>query len=355
MSEFRSIAVRAFIVSCLTLSVLILPAATGWAAQKSAPEDAKSGSCSSIRQSSYPKAWISNGVIDAVVYLPDAKNGYYRGSRFDWSGVVGCLDYKGHTFFGVWFPHYDPLLHDAITGPVEEFRSSDDRGPLNYDQAKPGELFVKPGVGVLRKIDDAPFKFSAPYPLVDGGKWTIRPGRSGVSLQQDLKSTTGIAYVYKKELKLDKHRPILILEHDLTNTGTETIDTYVYNHDFFMLDGSPTGPGMVVRFPFEPKADAALENGAHISGKEIVYERELQAGQTASGSLTGYSKNVSDYDFYVENRNTGAGVEQSGDLPISKIYFWSIRTTICPEAYVHLHISPGQTARWTIHYRFHAR
>jgi hypothetical protein len=354
MAGFRAIPVRPFVYSCLTLSIFVLPAGTGWAGQNSAPEDAKSGSCSSIRQSNYPKASISNGVIDAVVYLPDAKNGYYRGSRFDWSGVVGCLDYKGHTFFGVWFPHYDPLLHDAITGPVEEFRSSDDSAP-HYDQAKPGELFVKPGVGVLRRIDEAPFKFSAPYPLVDGGKWTVRPGRRSVSFQQDLKAPSGFAYVYKKVLKLDEHLPILILEHELKNKGTEAIDIEVYNHDFFMLDGSPTGPGMVVRFPFEPKADAALENGAHISGKEIVYERELQAGQTASGSLTGYSKNVSDYDFYVENRNTGAGVEQSGDLPISKIYFWSIRTTICPEAYVHLHISPGQTARWTIRYRFYAR
>ncbi len=354
MSDFRSIPVRTLIVSFLTVSVLVFPAASRSAAQNGAPENVKSGGCSSIRQSSYPKASISNGVIDAVVYLPDAKNGYYRGSRFDWSGVVGCLDYKGHTFFGVWFPHYDPLLHDAITGPVEEFRSSDDSAP-HYDQAKPGELFVKPGVGVLRRIDDAPFKFTTPYPLVDGGKWTVRPGPRGVSFQQDLKGPSGIAYVYKKDLRLDQHRPILILKHELKNTGTEAIDIEVYNHDFFMLDGGPTGPGMVVRFPFEPKADPALENGARISGKEIVYERELQTGQTAAGALTGYSSNVSDYDFYVENRNTGAGVEQSGDLPISKIYFWSIRTTICPEAYVHLHISPGQTARWTIRYRFYSR
>jgi hypothetical protein len=354
MGDFRLIPVRTLVVACLTVSVLVLPAATGWAVQNRAAEDSKPTGCSSIRQSSYPEASISNGVIDAVVYLPDAKSGYYRGSRFDWSGVVGCLDYKGHTFFGVWFPHYDPLLHDAITGPVEEFRSSDGSAP-HYDQARPGELFVKPGVGVLRRIDDAPFKFSVPYPLVDGGKWTVRPGRRGVSFQQDLKAPSGFAYVYKKDLKLDEHRPILTLKHALKNTGTEAIDIDVYNHDFFMLDGAATGPGMVVRFPFEPKADPALENGARISGKEIVYERELETGQTAAGALTGYSSNISDYDFSLENRNTGAGVEQSGDLPISKIYFWSIRTTICPEAYVHLHIPPGKSARWTIRYRFYAR
>jgi hypothetical protein len=310
--------------------------------------------CLSTQPSSYPKALISNGLINAVVYLPDTKNGYYRGSRFDWSGVVGCLAYKSHTYFGVWFPHYDPYLHDAITGPVEEFRSSTG-GVLNYDRAKPGDLFVKPGVGVLRRIDDAPFKFSTLYPLVDGGKWTVHATRRSVSFRQDLKSLSNIAYIYKKVLKLDKHEPLLILEHELRNTGTEVIDTDVYEHDFFMLDGVPAGPEMVVRFPFEPKAERALGNGASIDGRKIVYERQLQAGETAAGSLSGFSSNVSDYDFFVENRNTGVGVEQSGSLPISSLFFWSIRTTICPEAYVHLKISPGQTAHWTIRYRFYAR
>ena len=320
-----------------------------------AAEDVRPAGCASIEQSGYPKAVISNGLIQAVVYLPDAKKGYYRGSRFDWSGVVGCLAYKGHTYFGVWFPHYDPLLHDAITGPVEEFRPRD-ASPLNYDQAKPGELFVKPGVGVLRRIDDGPFKFSAPYPIVDGGKWTVRTRGDGVSFRQDLKGPSGISYIYKKVLKLDRHNPVLILEHEMKNTGTKTIETDVYNHDFFVLDGVQTGPGMVVRFPFEPRAaEPGFGDGARIDGKEIVYERELQTGESVSSSLTGFSSNVSDFDFMVENKNSGAGVEQSGDLPISSMFFWSIHTTICPEAYVHLKIAPGQTTHWTIRYRFYAR
>jgi len=353
MNEFKTARVRLFPLICLALSTLILSVPQAQAESKSSSETATPQNCTSSPTSTYPTAHISNGLVNAVVYLPDAKAGYYRGSRFDWSGVVGCLTYKGHNYFGVWFPNYDPYLHDAITGPVEEFRT--ENGGLHYKQAKPGELFVKVGVGVLRRIDDSPFKFTAPYPLVDGGKWTVRTKRDGVSFRQQLKSSLGIAYDYKKNLRLDKHQPLLILEHELKNTGTETIDTEVYNHDFFMIDNTPTGPDMIVRFPFEPKADPALGSGARIDGKEIVYEQELQTGQTAGGYLTGFSSNVSDFDFFVENHKTGVGVEQTGSLPISKIYFWSIRTTICPEAYVHLKILPGQTAHWTIRYRFYAR
>lgn len=319
----------------------------------SAQAQTGSSGCSSQEQANYPKATISNGQVQAVLYLPDAKNGYYRASRFDWSGVIPCLAYKGHTYFGIWFPHYDPLLADAIAGPVEEFRSSD--GALDYAQAKPGELFVKLGVGVLRKKDDSAYQFMYTYPLVDGGKWTIHAQPSEVSFRQQLQSPIGIAYDYEKTVKLDPHEPVLILEHRLKNTGTKTIDTEVYDHDFFMLDGAPSGPALSVRFPFEPKAEKSLEPLAGIDGKKIVYHQELQGEQYVESFLTGYSSSPADYDITVENQKTGVGVEQTGDVPMSRFNFWSIRTTLCPEAYIHLVIAPGQTAHWNIRYRFYAR
>lgn len=311
--------------------------------------------CDASQSASYPQAAISNGLVHAVIYLPDAKDGYYRATRFDWSGVVGCLSYQGHSYFGVWFPHYDPYLNDAITGPVEDFRSADGESAPGYNEAKPGGPFVKLGVGVLRRVDDKPFNFATTYPMIDPGQWAVRAGPASVSFQQTLKSPIGIAYVYKKTLKLEAHQPVLLIEHELKNTGTETIDTQVYNHDFFVLDNDPTGPGMVVRFPFQPQAGKPLTNGARIEGKELVFGRELETGEFVYTWLSGFSKAPADFDFTVENRRTGAGVEETGDRPLARIVFWSIRTTICPEGYVHIRVAPGQTARWTIRYRFFAQ
>ena len=56
-----------------------------------------------------------------------------------------------------------------------------------------------------------------------------------------------------------------------------------------------------------------------------------------------------------EDTRTGVGVEQTGDNPISPVQLGSPRTAICPEAYHHLVIAPGQTAHWNIHYRFYAK
>src|SRR5581483_6171335 len=110
-----------------------------------------------------PQAEISNDSLHLAVYLPDAQHGYYRGSRFDWSGVIAQLEFAGHSYFGVWFPKYDATLHDSITGPVEEFRA--DNAALGFVEAKPGGLFIKIGVGMLRKPDDKPYSFSRNYPI----------------------------------------------------------------------------------------------------------------------------------------------------------------------------------------------
>jgi hypothetical protein len=352
----KVIALFTVLAALLMSAAIASPVDAAQSPDNNAAKDA-SAPCASSIAADFPKAVLSNGPVQAVVYLPDPQKGYYRSTRFDWSGVVPCLTFKGHTYFGVWFKRYDPLVNDSITGPVEEFRSSDGLSSINYDEAKPGDLFLKPGVGVLRKVDDSPYKFGFAYPIVDGGKWTVRSKRTEVVFTHHLQSTLGYAYVYDKTLKLDKHQPILILEHRLKNTGTKPIDTQVYDHDFFVLDDVPTGPGMEVHFPFEPQAKRPLEPHAKIDGKSIVYLEELTSGprQSATSYLTGYSSNPADYDFTVENRTSGVGVEQTSDSPIAQLNFWSIRTTICPEAYIHITVQPGETKTWTIRYRFFAK
>ena len=99
----------------------------------------------------FPQAEISNSLLRAKLYLPDASQGYYRGTRFDWSGVIGSLEYAGHNYYPQWFQRSDPKVHDfiydgaeivagpctAITGPAEEF-ATNGKG-LGFDQTKADE------------------------------------------------------------------------------------------------------------------------------------------------------------------------------------------------------------------------
>jgi len=168
---------------------------------------------------------------------------------------------------------------------------------------------------------------------------------------QELPAVNGYAYLYRKKVSLRDNPPGLVLEHSLRNTGQKTIETSVYEHDFFMLDSQPTGPDTVVSFPFAVRAAQGLSGLAEIRGNAVVFLRELARGQTV---LEGYGGGARDYDIRVENRKTGAGVRQTSDRAISKLVLWSIRTTVCPEAYIDLRIAPQQETNWRISYDFYS-
>ena len=166
----------------------------------------------------FPQASITNGEIQAKLYLPNAENGYYRATRFDWSGVVASLEYKGHNYFGVWFPKYDPKLHDSITGPVEEFRTGETG--LGYVDAKPGGTFIRIGVGVLRKPDEAKFEQFKTYEIADPGKWSVKTKKGSVTFTQTVRDpSSGYAYLYKKTVRLVAGSPRMVIEHNLKTPG----------------------------------------------------------------------------------------------------------------------------------------
>jgi hypothetical protein len=288
-----------------------------------------------------PQVDIANAVSRAKLYLPDAENGYYRATRFDWSGVVASLEHKGHNYFGVWFERYDPKLHDAITGPVESFNA------IGYDEAAPGGTFLRIGVGFLRRPEDARVNDFKTYDIVDSGKWAARNGADWVEFTQ----TLGDTYVYRKTVRLVKDQ--LVLEHSLKNTGKKVLETNVFNHDFYMLDNQPTGPDIVVKFPFDAQSGPDWRGPGELRGKELEYRQELPKGQSVSGEIKGYGATAGDHDFRVENRKTGVGVRQTGDRPLSRLYFWSIRTTVCPEAYIHIRVEPGKEETWRTAYEFY--
>lgn len=301
----------------------------------------------------FPEAEIKNGAVTAKIYLPDAERGYYRATRFDWSGVIPSLKANGHEYFGQWFPKYDPKINDAITGPVEEFLTGD--SSLGYEEAKAGEEFIRIGVGAVKKPEDKVYQRFKTYDIVDGGKWTVKKGADWIEFTHDLGNHNGYAYRYTKRLALAKGgKAGMTIHHTLKNTGKKPIRTDQYNHNFFMLDGEPTGPDAIVTFPFELKAARPVPADlAEIQGRTITYKKELQPRQTVMAELSGFGGTAADYDIKIENRKTGAAVRIQGDRPISKIVYWSIRPTLCPEAYVALDVAPGKETKWAYTYTFY--
>ena len=296
-----------------------------------------------------PEAEITNGLIHAHLYLPDIENGYYRGSRFDWSGVISDLEYKGHKFYGQWFPKYAPTIHDAIMGPVEDFL------PVGFDDAKPGESFLKIGIGMLTRPDTSRYSIVPPYKIINHGMWNIKSSPDKIEFFQTLNDSL-YSYQYKKTVELAKGKPELILSHTLKNTGKKVIETIVYDHNFLMLDKQNTGAGFTVTFPFNLTGEGGNNQLAIIKDNQVIFQKELaKNGPAYYTILSGYSGNAKDYDITVENKNTGTGVRITSDQPLAKLAFWSIGTTVCPEPFIKINIKPGEEFSWKIFYNYYTR
>jgi hypothetical protein len=310
---------------------------------------------------------ITNTQLRAWVCLPDASTGFYRGTRFDWSGVIVDLEFAGHNYFPPWFQRTDPNVRDftyegadiiaspctAITGPAEEFTSNGQ--PLGFSEAKPGGTFIKIGVGVLRRPDERPYDAYRLYEVADGGNWTINRTAASVQFRQELSdASTGYGYDYTKTVELDASKAVLVLDHRLRNTGKRAIQTSVYDHNFFYLDRQPPSPEVRIVLPFKARTAQPLgDSPAEIRDNEIGFTKTLTGQDRAYMTILGYGADPRDYDFRLENRKLGAGVRITGDRPLARLALWCIRAPLSLEPFVDMTIASGGEFTWSIRYEFY--
>ncbi len=315
----------------------------------------------------FPQAQISNGQVRVKLYLPDAGKGYYRATRFDWSGMIFSLDYQGHEYYGPWFDKVDPRVHDfiyegaeiiagpcsAATGPAEEFQTKGTA--LGWDEAKPGGTFIKIGVGVLRK-DDKDYSFARLYELVDPGKWTIKTRRTSVEFVHELRDPgSGYGYLYRKTVRLTRGKPEMVLAHTLKNTGRRRIESTVYNHNFLVLDRQPPGPDFTVAVPFQIQSRRPPNTDlAEIRGNRVVYLKALRERDLVHTGVQGFSDNRMDNEIRIENHRQGVGMRITGDHPLSDNALWSIRSVLAMEPFIAMTIEPGGEFTWSSSYEYYS-
>ena len=293
----------------------------------------------------YPSANIANERVRMTVYLPDAENGFYRGARFDWSGVIASAVYRGHEYFGPWREEHDPMRHDSITGPVEGYIAPG----LGYEEARPGEAFLRIGIGALERVAEEGYHFRNQYKFLNHGRWTVEQGGDWISFRHEIGTDLGYAYRYYKTLRLKEDG--FVIEHRLDNTGRKPINTDQFNHNFLVIDGTLTGAGFSVEFPFAPTTGNDLRDRAVIDGNMIRLTRS-HAEQGVRLELQGYSDRIGDHKMTVRNRNTGAGVTIEVDQPLTGLVFWTNRKTLSPENFIQISAAPGESVAWTSSYTF---
>ena len=146
--------------------------------------------------------------------------------------------------------------------------------------------------------------------------------------------------------------PVLTISRRLTNTGTKTIETDHYGHNFLRIDDAPAGPDYTLDFPFTPRFGerAETQGAVELKGNSLVFLKEIHE-KAVWILLEGYSK-AEDSRMTVVNHKTRASMTIETEPPMARLVFYSSGGVLAPEPFVRLSLPPGKTREWTTKYAF---
>ncbi|MGJ3241367.1 MAG: hypothetical protein ACFE0O_00200 [Opitutales bacterium] len=295
---------------------------------------------------------LVNPVMDVIIQLPIGDIGYNGGSRFEQSGMVSSVVVEGDEFIGHIHDGEDPWARDEQGGLVSEFWD-----PVGYEVAAVGEPFLKIGVGLLKRLNDGPYIFHKPQEVIRFLPWEIETDAdtgSAVFTQVLEGGPGGWGYRYTKTVSIDLLQAILVIRHELENTGSAPLASRYYCHHFFRINDRPVGPAYQLELPFTPTGGTA----DFASGKLVVDGRRLHVAEPMAGSgtlftmLEGFGDGPEANGFRLQLGDAGPAVAVSGDHPIDGFTLWIHPNAFCPEPFVPIAVEPGATQIWTDTYRF---
>ncbi|HEY3418419.1 MAG TPA: hypothetical protein VGM23_16205 [Armatimonadota bacterium] len=292
----------------------------------------------------WESATISNGLVNASVAIPDVTKGYYRGNRFEQAGFITNLTYAGHTFFLGAKEPYAPLNSSISVGPAEEFFDG-----IAFDDAKPGDPFIKIGVGLYEKTATPQERHTwyQPYWQLRPFAWKTQRSANAMTFTQEVDGPRGWGYRYVKRLVLEPGAPILRIEHTFTNTGTHFIEAEQYAHNWVQLDKQPVPQGGYrITFPFTPKAIKESPK-VKLTGNAL----DIQ-GESGLTTLGGWTASTRDTCGVITSTGTSAAIRISSDFPLSGLTVFFADNCVCMEQFFRFVLKPGESISWTRTYEF---
>lgn len=302
-------------------------------------------------QGAYPSLSLDNGDVRLTAFLPDPERGFYRGVRMDRSLMLDDVTVRGHRVFTRYHPGvpHDPFGHDHVTGPTEEF---DIFGPETYAEAPVGGLFLKIGVGVLRRDAPTDYRFAALYPVVDAGGWTVE-----ADLPRAVRfiHTAGLpdgsrSYRLERRVVLPERGCGLRIERAITNTGRRPIASWHYNHNFIRFDAHDVGPAYTVETPFRLSAEPPVAAPGRLEGSCLTWSGPIDGAFYTI--LGGQSRGEVAHHTFTVRHAAGGSLRYASDVPLADFRVFATSLTVCPEPFTSFRVEPGGTFRWNSEFTF---
>ena len=221
--------------------------------------------------------------------------------------------------------------------------------------AKCGEWFFKPGVGLVKQTADFQrFNIFGTYEIQAFPIKVEQPSKDTIVFKQAGPSHNGYGASIYKTYHLENNQ--LILDIEVTNTGSETLDLSEYQHNFISLEQIPTGPGYVLELPCDKSLSkleqATLRQGDEHPMESIVAVQGKEVHWTASAENRILYHESYDIDsessshWTLRHENSSVSVREEVDFIPSMIIVWSVEHCVCAELYHTVKLTQGEHAHW---------
>lgn len=281
---------------------------------------------------------------------PTVKTPYYQGTRFALSGMVVQATLEGFSIFTEVSLDKEPTFHDNAGGNADEY---DIDGPPGSDRLEAGSEFVKIGVGLLRKIKPAGYRFSARYEVLARPRITVNQREREIEFLEVLDlPDQQVRYSLKVLVKILEDGSGFSIDRDLTNLGESRLETTIYSHNFCRFGISEIGSDYVVESPETVQWQVIKSSG----GILLPTPHSLKfTGPPLDGDFhaEAHSANADSAlrEVSVVHKDYGVALQVTTNRDLQKFAVWGQTDKIAVEPFVQLSIPEGQTANLRTTYR----
>ena len=255
------------------------------------------------------------------------------GPRFDSSARVDSIRADGQEFL-------------AQEGLIDEFNQRWVPPPGYNDATSAGNVFMKIGVGLLRRTRITPYRFADTYPIEARATTKLIFRNQMLAIfEQSLPLTDGWGYRYRKSYTVDTRTRRLTITYEIENLSFKEIEIDQYNHNWLQLAAASKKTPWILRTPLSVGPASILHCQA--SPGELVFqevpEEPAYFTHAQDGRLPKSRTLVSDGSKYISI---------ACDFPASRLSIFTQKNLLAPEIFACFRIRPNHTAIWRRCYEF---
>lgn len=264
----------------------------------------------------------------------------YNFSRFDWTGKIVTVKYKGISLSSIEDPSQK---NDDLFGKgfYNEFGIDT---ALGFDDTEIGGWFHKIGVGLLKK-EDSEYVFKKPYEIKPAD-FQVNTQSNSIIITCKSSLINGYAYILTKEIEI--HESSFSIKYNLKNTGIKTIHTDEYTHNFIAINNDLIGENYSINFTFDLKPElfeetVNTESAVSIGKNKIDFNhkpnQQFFFSKLSGGEPVGAS-------WELTNQKSKIGIREIASFQTNKINLWGWKHVISPELFHDINIAPSESTQW---------